>query len=99
MSNHNVRNSIGSLAELARQAPQISEMLSVVVGQRRRRRTVRIATNAAWLGAGLAAGAGLMMLLSPSTGAQVRRRIVDQAQRVRRYVAPKSNGAAHVELS
>jgi hypothetical protein len=92
MSNHNVRNSIGSLAELARQAPHISEMLSVVVGQRRRRRTV-------WLAAGLVLGAGLTTLLSPTTGAQVRRRIVDQAQRVRRYVAPKSNGAAHVELS
>ena len=99
MSNQIVRNSIGSLAELATQAPQIYKMLSHVSGQRRRQRTVRIAQHAAWLGAGLVLGAGLTTLFSPTTGAEVRRRLSDQAKRVRGYIAPAINGAAHAEHS
>ncbi len=41
----------------------------------------------------------LTTLLSPTTGAQVRRQLADQAKRVRGYIAPKSNGAAHAEHS
>lgn len=99
MSNQIVRNSIGSLAELAAQAPHLYKMLSHVGRQRRRQRTARIAQHAAWLGAGLVLGAGLTTLLSPTTGAQVRRRLADQAKRVRGYIAPTSNGAAHAEHS
>ena len=99
MSNQIVRNSIGSLTELANQAPQIYKMLSHVGGLRRRQRTARIAQHAAWLGAGLVLGAGLTTLLSPTTGAQVRRRLSDQAKRVRRYIAPAINGAVHAEHS
>ncbi len=99
MSNQIVRNSIGSLTELANQAPHIYKMLSHVSGQRRRQRTARIAQHAAWLGAGLVLGAGLTTLLSPTTGAQVRRRLSDQAKRVRGYIAPAINGAVHAEHS
>lgn len=99
MSNQIVRNSIGSLADLANQAPHIYKMLSHVGGLRRRQRTARIAQHAAWLGAGLVLGAGLTTLFSPTTGAQVRRRLSDQAKRVRGYIAPAINGAVHAEHS
>ena len=99
MSNQIVRNSLGSLAEFANQVPNIYKMLNQVGSLRRRQRTARIARHAAWLGAGLVLGAGLATLLSPTTGAQVRRRLSDQAKRVRGYVAPAINGAAHAEHS
>jgi hypothetical protein len=95
MSNHIVRNSIGSLAEIAQQTPQLYRMLSQVAGQSRRRRTARIIQNGAWLGAGLVVGAGLAALLSPTTGAQVRRRLAYGAERVRGYVASRANGVAN----
>lgn len=94
MSNHIVRNSLGSLAELANHTPNIYKVLSQVAGQRRRQRTARILQNGAWLGAGLVVGAGLATLLAPKTGEQVRRQIADQAERVRRYVAPRAQAAA-----
>lgn len=99
MNNHIVRNSIGSLAQIASQAPHLYEMLGQVSSLRRRQRTARIAQHAAWLGAGLVLGAGITTLLSPKTGAQVRRQLSDQAKRVRGYIATKSDGAIRAELS
>jgi hypothetical protein len=94
MSNHVVRNSLASIAELANHTPDLYKMLSRVAGQRRRQRTARILQNGAWIGAGLVVGAGLATLLSPTTGAQVRRQIANRAERVRRYVAPRVQAAA-----
>lgn len=104
MSNHIVRNSIGTLAQIVSQAPHLYDALGQITSLRRRQRTARIARHAAWLGAGLALGAGLTTLLSPRTGAQVRSQISDQAKQVRNYITSKSssakgNGAAHAELS
>ncbi len=97
MNNHPLRNRIGSLADLAAQAPSLYQLMSHVGAQRRRNRAARVAQRVGWLGAGLALGAGLTTLLTPSTGAEVRRRLSARAQRVREYVAPKSNGAARTE--
>lgn len=93
MSNHVVRNSLASIAELANHAPDLYKMLSQVAGQRRRQRTARLLQNGAWLGAGLVVGAGLATLLSPTTGAQVRHQLATRAERVRRYIAPRAPAA------
>ncbi len=94
MSKHVVRNSIGSLAEIATQAPHLYKMLSQVGAQRRRQRVARVARDAGWLGAGLVVGAGLVALLTPKTGTQIRRRLSEEANRVREYIKPRANGAA-----
>jgi galactokinase/mevalonate kinase-like predicted kinase len=94
MSKHVVRNSIGSLAAIATQAPHLYKMLSEVGAQRRRQRVARVARDAGWLGAGLVVGAGLVAILTPKTGQQIRRRLSDEAQRVREYIKPKLNGVA-----
>jgi hypothetical protein len=99
MNNHLVRNRIGSLADLAAQAPGLYHLVSRVGAQRRRRRAPGVAERAGWLGVGLALGAGVATLLAPNTGAETRRRLSARAQRVREYVAPKGNGAAPVERS
>lgn len=99
MNTHTVRNRIGSLADLAAQAPNLYQLVSRVSAQRRRQRASRVAQRAGWLGAGLALGAGLTTLLTPSTGPEMRRRLSARAQRVREYVASKSNGAARKERS
>lgn len=99
MNTHHVRSRIGSLADLAAQAPNLYTLVSRVSAQRRQQRAGRVAQRAGWLGAGVALGAGLTTLLTPSTGAEMRRRLSARAQRVREYVAPKSNGAARNERS
>ena len=99
MNNDPVRNRIGSLADLAAQAPNLYQLMNRVGAQRRRRRAASVAERAGWLGAGLALGAGVATLLTPNTGAEMRRRLSARAQRVREYVAPKSNGAARQERS
>jgi len=104
MSNHIVRNSIGSLAQVVSQAPHLYDALGRLSSLRRRHRAARVAKHAAWLGAGLVLGAGLATLLSPRTGKQVRRQISDQAKQARDYItskasSAKNNGIAHVELS
>jgi hypothetical protein len=97
MNNDPVRNRIVSLADLAAQAPNLDLLLSRVGALRRRRRAARVAQHAGWFGAGIALGTGLATLLTPSTGPEMRRRLSARAQRVRDYVAPKSNGAAREE--
>ena len=94
MSNHNVRNSIRSLAGFAAQSPHLYKMVNQLGEQRRRKRAGDAARQAGLLGAGLVLGAGLTTLLTPITGAEVRRRVSDQFTRVRDYIAPKSNGVA-----
>jgi len=94
MSNHVLRNTIGSLAELANQAPDIYKMLNQVGAIRRRERATRAAHAAGWMGAGLLVGAGAAMLLSPKSGPWIRRRLSAEALRLRDYVAPQKNGAA-----
>ncbi len=98
MNNHVVRDRIVSLADLAvSQAPQVYQLLNRVGLQRRRTRAARVAQRAGWFGAGIALGTGLATLLTPSSGPEVRRRLSSRARRVRDYVAPRSNGAAHEE--
>ena len=94
MSNQILRNTIGSLAELANQAPHLYEVLGQVGSIRRRQRASRAAHAAGWLGAGLVVGAGAAMLLSPKSGPWMRSRLSAEAQRLRDYVAPRKNGAA-----
>jgi hypothetical protein len=99
MSKHGVRNSIESLAEIANQAPHLYKLMSDVGAQRRQRRVARIARDAGWLGAGLVAGAGIVALLTPKTGPEVRRDISDQASRVREYIKPRVNGSANRSIA
>jgi hypothetical protein len=93
MNRHFVRNRIGSVADLAVQAPQLYQLATRLASQRRRRRSAIMLRRAGWLGAGLALGAGLTTLLTPSSGAEMRHRLSARAQRVRNYVAPKHNGS------
>jgi hypothetical protein len=88
-----VRTRIGSFADLAAQAPQLYQLVSRVGAQRRRRRTARVLQRAGWLGAGVALGAGLTTLLTPTSGAEMRHRLSARAQRVRNYVAPRHDGS------
>jgi hypothetical protein len=99
MNHHLVRDRIGSLADLAAQAPQLRQLMGRIGAQSRRRRAARVAQRAGWLGAGLALGAGLTTLLTPRTGAEMRRRLSARARRVREYVAPKHAGAAQRDPS
>lgn len=94
MSNPIVRNSIRSLADFASQAPHLYTMVNRLGEQRRRQRAGDAARQAGFLAAGLVLGAGLTTLLTPRTGAEVRRRVSDQFTRVREYIAPRKNGAA-----
>lgn len=94
MNRHPVRNRVSSLAALAAQAPNLYRLVNRVGAQRRRRRAASFAERAGWLGAGLALGAGVATLLTPKTGAEMRHRLSARAQRVRAYVAPRSNGDA-----
>lgn len=94
MSNQILRNTIGSLAELASQAPHLYEMVSQVGSLRRRQRVNRAVRAAGWLGAGLVVGAGAAMLLSPKSGPWMRQRLSAEALRLRDSVAPRKNGAA-----
>jgi hypothetical protein len=97
VNQHPVRDRIGSLTDLALQAPQLYQLVSRVGAQRRRRRTALAVRRAGWLGAGLALGAGLTTLLTPRSGPEVRHRLAARAQRVREYVAPKKPPAARTE--
>ena len=94
MSNHTLRNSIRSLADLAAQAPSLYKVVGHLGEQRRRQRAGRVARQAGLLGAGLVLGAGLTTLFTPATGAQVRRRLFEKAMRVRHYIAPGIKDAA-----
>jgi len=94
MARHTVRNSIRSFADLAAQTPHLYRMVTHLGEERRRQRHARAARQAGMLGAGLVLGAGLTGLLTPNTGAQLRRRISDQAKSLRDYVVPRSDGAA-----
>lgn len=95
MANHTVRNSIRTIADLANQAPHLAKMVNYIGEERRRRqRASSTARQAGLVGAGLVLGAGLVALFTPTSGAQTRRRLSDQAMRIRDYVAPKANGAA-----
>jgi hypothetical protein len=94
MNQHPVLDRIGSLADLAAQAPRLHQLISRSGAQRRRRREAHVARRAGWLGVGLALGAGLTTLLTPRTGAEMRQQLSARARRVRDYVAPKGNGAA-----
>ncbi|MBK7951817.1 MAG: YtxH domain-containing protein [Deltaproteobacteria bacterium] len=92
------RGWIGSLTSLAAQTPDFYRIANAVGRHRRRKRAERIARRAGWLGAGALIGAGVTALCTPETGAAIRRRISDQASRVRDYVrgpivrGPISNG-------
>lgn len=86
-----LRDSIHSLADLAGHAPHLYQMVSTVGDQRRRQRTNRILRGAGWLGAGLVLGAGLTTILTPKTGAELRKALSDQATRVRHSLAPESS--------
>ncbi len=99
MNRHLVGPRLGSFADLAAQAPQLYQLVSRVGAQRRRRRTARVLQSAGWLGAGLALGAGLTTLLTPSSGAEMRHRLSAHAQRVRDYVTPRPNGPGRTERS
>lgn len=94
MANQILRNTIGSLAELASQAPHLYGMLNQVGSLRRRQRAARAARAAGWLGAGLVVGAGAALLLAPKSGPWMRNRLAAEALRLRDYVAPRKNGAA-----
>ena len=94
MSKHIVRNSIRSLADLAAQTPHLYKVVSHFGEQRRRQRAGHTARQAGLLGAGLVLGAGLTTLFTPSTGAEIRRRLSERATRVREYIAPRSDDAA-----
>ncbi len=78
---------LGSLTDLAVQAPHFYELANTVGQFRRRRRAEHIARRLGWLGAGALVGAGVAALVTPKSGAEIRRRISDQAGRVRDYVA------------
>ncbi len=82
------RSTVSSLAALAAHAPNAAELLRWVGLQRRQSRTARWAQGAGWFGAGVALGGGLALLLTPQSGAEMRRRLSGQAQRVRDAVAP-----------
>lgn len=89
----NGRDWIGSLTSLAAQAPDFYKLANAVGQYRRRRRAERIIHRAGWIGAGALVGVGLAALLTPKTGPEIRRKISDQAGRVRDYVAgPILNG-------
>jgi hypothetical protein len=89
MTDHSIRNRIGTLAGLAAtQAPHVYDLLHRVGLQRRRNRAANVARSAGWFGAGVAVGAGLTSLLSNGGGQQLRERLSTQARRVRDYVAP-----------
>ena len=94
MNNHRIRNRLGTLTDLAAQAPQMYQLLSRVRLDRRRTRAARLAQSAGWFGAGVAVGTGIATLLTPNSGPEMRRRLSKRAQRVRDYVAPKHNGGA-----
>ncbi|MEZ4282739.1 MAG: YtxH domain-containing protein [Myxococcota bacterium] len=88
------RDWIGSLTDLALQAPDFYRIANAVGQLRRRRRAERLARGVGLLGAGALVGAGVAALLTPKTGPEIRRRISDQAGRVRDYVAgPILDGA------
>jgi hypothetical protein len=82
------RTTMNSLATLAAHAPSAAELLRWVGLQRRRTRVARLAQGAGWFSAGVALGGGLALLLTPQNGAEMRRRLGAQAQRVRDSVAP-----------
>ena len=82
----NGRHWIGSLTSLAAQAPDFYKIANAVGQHRRRKRAERIARSAGLLGAGALVGAGVTALCTPETGAAIRRRISNQASRVRDYV-------------
>jgi hypothetical protein len=88
-----LRHSLHVLSDLAARAPRFDGIVSTA-GQRRRRRTKRVAREAGWLGAGLVLGAGLTSLFTPNTGAEVRKRLSDQGMRLREFIASKTKSAA-----
>ena len=91
---HGERDWIGSLTDLALQAPDFYRIASAIGQHRRRRRAERLVRGAGLLGAGALVGAGVAALLTPKTGPEIRRRLSDQASRVRDYVAgPVVDGA------
>jgi hypothetical protein len=91
--NNPLRHSLHALADLTAQSPRLQKFVSSGA-RRRRRRTNQIAREAGWLGAGLVVGAGLTSLFTPSTGAEVRKRLSNQAMRLREFMASRTNGAA-----
>ena len=91
--NSSLRHSINALGDLAARVPQLHTIVNSVADQRRRRQTNRLAREAGWFGAGLALGAGLTTLWTPTTGAEVRKRVSDQVMRIRNSIASKRSGA------
>ena len=76
-----------ALAQIAAQAPSTYELVrSLGAPQRRRARVTRLAKRAGWFGAGTVLGTGLVALLTPHNGREMRDRLRGQTTRARRYV-------------
>jgi hypothetical protein len=74
------------LGKLASEAPGAYALIHQVRHLRRRARMARALQRAGWFGAGVAAGGGLALLLSPRTGPEMRERLSERVRRARDYV-------------
>jgi hypothetical protein len=86
------RRALDSLATFAAHAPRGSQMLRWMGLERRRSRAARAAASLGWFGAGVTLGGGIALLLAPSSGPELRRKLGRQAQRARKAVTEATNG-------
>ena len=84
-----------TIANFASHAPKAYELLQRIGLERRRSRTIRVASCAGWIGVGMAVGSGLTLLLTPRSGREMREQLGERAKRARDYVV--TNGIEPAE--
>ena len=75
-----------TIANLGTQALNIYDLMQRIGIHRRRSRALRLASSAGWIGAGMAVGGGLALLLTPRSGSEMRERLGERAKRARDYL-------------
>jgi hypothetical protein len=75
------------ISKLAGNLPAAEDIIRALGLQQRRHATTDLAPSLALFGAGLLVGAGLALLLAPTTGRELREEITDRASELRDRVS------------
>jgi hypothetical protein len=86
MTHYDERNIMQTLVRAGTRLPAAYELLRWVGIQRRRSRMARTARYAGLIATGALIGGGIAALVTPQSGAQMRRLLGSQAKRAREYV-------------